>query len=281
MSTQREIEIGPNETVTITMSHGLTSEQWLMVGRGICDQVETERRSGEVTPVPVDTVVRDSAEAICGDRAHPASDLPCVLASNHSTVHQDANGHAWGSVRRPNEAPETPRIWRDIKRSWSLANGELLVLECGHSAHVGPYPTGRCEQSGIGLCRAWCDHCTAKNEIETLRSRVRSLEIERRRESPSDENGYTLEDRLSFAEARDKDSRRSIERIREALGTRVNESVTDAAKRVVAELVALRKVAEAVRAIDGDLSTATNHNYVVLREAIRALPSSCDPKVKP
>lgn len=61
------------------------------------------------------------------------------------------------------------RVWRGIKRVWSVAGGELLSLECGHTVNVGYFPSGRCEVSGIGLTRAWCTTCELQRALASIR----------------------------------------------------------------------------------------------------------------
>lgn len=53
-------------------------------------------------------------------------------------------------------------------------------------------------------------------------------------------DGMTTEDRLATVAARDADSRRAIAELRGILGVQPNESVVDAARRLVRTLAALR-----------------------------------------
>lgn len=53
-------------------------------------------------------------------------------------------------------------------------------------------------------------------------------------------NGYTGDDQLAHIDALYRDHRRGIEEVRAILGTRFNESVTDAARRVMARVGKLR-----------------------------------------
>jgi hypothetical protein len=287
MSTQREISIGPHEIVTIRMDRFLTPEQWLAVGRGICDQVADERRSGDPTPVqPVgcekgtEGCIKVHRHEVCNDRRGvEASKLDGFEYASlaRDTAEATVEHCKVAEIMLDAKSGDMPQPWRRVTIGLlvdALSRNEHATAAVRDSNEGQPTCTGYTQQRL--RCVLPADH-EGPHRIPPPEYDERFQPAEDRRESPK--HPVTGEDYEAIF--------RTVRAEKETLRAK-NHELHQRAQRAEVENAALRKVAEAARMVRehwfGNYPMASlNESTSKLWAALDAVPahSSCDPKVKP